>query len=120
MKKLGSSFNPALLSIERQTVIDIDKEGRVVEKEVHFVFSAGIEHKVPETINKSLFGNEKEKWKELAATEIMNFISRKCWKKAPRKKPQDLKRKIMRTKLMFIKKDEHDGLIRYKSRCCSK
>jgi hypothetical protein len=31
-----------------------------------------------------------------------------------------MKRKIMRTKWMFVKKDEHNGTIRYKARCCNK
>jgi hypothetical protein len=50
----------------------------------------------------------------------MNFISRKCWKKVSREKPKAQNRKIMKTKWMFTKKDEHDGSTRYKSRCCNK
>ena len=61
-----------------------------------------------------------KKGMDSVAAEVMNFISRKCWKKVPRKKPQKLKRKIMRTKWMFTKKNEYDRTTRYKSRCCSK
>ncbi len=118
MRKLDSSFNPT--TMERQTIIETDDEGEEVTKEVHFVFLAGSDHRVPETIGQALYGKEKEKWTVSAASEIMNFISRKCWKKVPRKKPQQMKRKIMRTKWMFTKKDEHDGTVRFKSRCCNK
>jgi hypothetical protein len=105
MQKLDSSFNPT--TMDRQTVIETNEEGTEVEKEVHFVFLAGSDHKVPETIKQALYGPEREKWINSAASEIMNFISRKCWKKVPRKKPREMKRKIMRTKWMFTKKDEH-------------
>jgi hypothetical protein len=81
--------------MERQTIIKTDDEGEEVTKEVHFVFLAGSDHPVPETIDQALYGRKKEKLKVLAASEIMNFISRKCWKKVPRKKPQQMKRKIM-------------------------
>jgi hypothetical protein len=50
----------------------------------------------------------------------MNFISRKCWKKVPRKKPHSLKGKTIKTKWMFTKKDEHNGSLHFKARCCSK
>jgi hypothetical protein len=118
MRKLNSSFNPT--TMDRQTVIETDKEGAEVAKEVHFVFLAGSDHKVPENIEQALYGPESEKWTNSAASEIMNFISRKCWKKVPRKKAREMKRKIMRTKWMFTKKDEHDGSVRFKARCCNK
>lgn len=118
LRKLDSSFNPT--GMERQLIIETDEEGNETNKEVHFVFLVGSEQGAPETIQEAIYGPEKEKWTESAAAEIMNFISRKCWKKVPRRKARNMKRKIMRTKWMFTIKDEHDGTIRYKARCCNK
>jgi hypothetical protein len=88
LRKLDSSSNPT--SMDKQTVIEMDVEGEEVAKEVHFVFLAQSDHEVPETINQALYGPDKAKWMESAASKIMNFISRKCWKKVPQKKPQSL------------------------------
>jgi hypothetical protein len=118
MRKLDSSFNPTLM--EKQNIIERDDDGKEVTKQVHFLLSAGSEHRAPEMMDQALDGPKKDKWTILAANEIVNFISQKCWKKVLRKKPQQMKRKIMRTKWMFVKKDEHDRTIQYKSRCCSK
>jgi hypothetical protein len=96
LKKLDSSFIPT--GMERQLIIETDEEGNETDKEVHFVFLVGSEHGAPKTIQDAIYGPEREKWTELAATEIMNFISQKCWKKVPRRKPRNMKRKIMRTK----------------------
>jgi hypothetical protein len=120
MRRLESSFNPGTMA--RQLILDTDDEGKESEKEVHFLFSMATDDDIetPDTIEQAIYGPEKDKWTPSAAGEIMNFISRKCWKKVPRKKAHDLKRKIMKTKWTFLKKDEHDGTKRYKSRCCNK
>jgi hypothetical protein len=52
MRKLDSSFNPT--SMERQTIIETDDEGEEVTKEVHFVFLAGSDDQVPETMDQAL------------------------------------------------------------------
>jgi hypothetical protein len=118
LRKLDTSFNPT--GMERQNIIETDEDGKETEREVHFVFLVGQQHGCPESIKEALSGPEKEKWTTSAGDEVMNFIKRKCWKKVSRKKPKAMKRKIMRTKWMFTIKDEHDGTLRYKARCCNK
>jgi hypothetical protein len=91
MKKLNSSFIPTL--VERQLVFDTDEEGKEAEKHVHFIFLTQSNHtRTPERIGEPLYGPEKSKWTELAAVAVINFISRKCWKKVQRKKPQQMKK----------------------------
>jgi hypothetical protein len=86
MRKLDSSFNPT--SMEKKMVIETNNEGKEVAKQVHFVFLTGSDyHQVPESIDEALYGPEKDKcWTVLAASDIMNFVSWKCWKKVPGKK----------------------------------
>lgn len=78
------------------------------------------EYTVPTGILDALKGNHNNKWTPSAASEVMNFISRNCWKKVPRSLPELLDRKIMKTLWAFQVKDKHDGTLRYKFRVCSK
>ena len=61
-------------------------------------------------------GPEREWWIQSATAEFNNFISRKAWKFVPRKDVTSKGRKIVPTKLVFKKKDEIDGSIRFKTR----
>ena len=118
LRRLDASFNPTTTTIATQDVIEKNNE----ETQVHFVFNAEmmIDHDEPKTFNEAMNRNDKEKWAQSAASEVMNFIKRKCWKKVSREIPSRMGKKVLRTKWVFKIKDEHDGSKRYKSRIVSK
>ena len=64
----------------------------------------------------ALFGPEREYWIQSTTAEFNNFISRNAWKFVDRQEVYDKKRKLIPTKLVFKKKDEIDGSIRFKTR----
>ncbi|MGB2452939.1 MAG: reverse transcriptase domain-containing protein, partial [Candidatus Poseidoniaceae archaeon] len=61
-------------------------------------------------------GLEREWWIKSATAEFNNFLSRGAWKFVPRQYVLDQNRKLIPTKLVFKKKDEIDGSIRFKTR----
>jgi hypothetical protein len=112
------------LGLDEPIIIEDDGSGmRTRSKQVTFVtrngqvaFSAVLtsDPGEPKTFRKAMDGTEGAKWKPSAKSEIMNFLSRKAWRKYPRKKLKG--RKPIPTKWVFKKKNEQDGTIRYKSR----
>ena len=59
-----------------------------------------------------------EWWRASAIAEFNNFLSRNSWKFVPKTKAGS--RKLIGTKMVFKKKEEADGTIRFKSRCVTK
>jgi hypothetical protein len=53
-------------------------------------------------------------------SEAMNFLNRKAWRKIPKEKLRQLRKKILKVKWVFKMKEEQDGSIRYKSRTVMK
>jgi hypothetical protein len=75
----------------------------------------------PETAPpEGLAGPEKDKWEESITKEAMNSISRNSCKKVRKKVPQQMKREIMKTKMIFRKKHEANREIHSKTIMCSK
>jgi len=68
-----------------------------------------------EAINHDIDG---EWWKASCISEFNNFLSRGSWKFVPKSKVGD--RKLIGTKLVFKKKDEVDGTVRFKTRVVTK
>ena len=64
----------------------------------------------------ALFGPEREWWIQSTTAEFNNFISRNAWKFVDRSEVYNKGRKLIPTKLVFKKKDEIDGSIRFKTR----
>jgi hypothetical protein len=112
------------LGIDEPIVIEEDGSGmRTRSQQVTFLtkkgqvaFSAVLtsDPGEPKTFRLAMDGKEGAKWKPSAKAEIMNFLSRKAWRKYPRKKLKG--RKPIPVKWIFKKKDEQDGSVRYKSR----
>lgn len=96
-------------------IIDNDDEDVMHEQ---YVLHACIQSDPGEPTNwKVAFaGDEREWWIKSATSEFNNFISRKAWKFVPRKEVKEKGRKLIPTKLVFKKKDEIDGSIRFKTR----
>ena len=64
----------------------------------------------------AFYGPEREWWIKSATSEFNNFLSRNAWKFVTRKSVYEKGRKVIPTKLVFKKKDEHDGSVRFKTR----
>jgi hypothetical protein len=71
----------------------------------------------PETWRKALQGDNKEEWSQATISEFNNFLKRGAWKLVKIEKVRKEGRKIVPVKLVFKKKDEADGTIRFKVRC---
>ena len=56
-------------------------------------------------------------WHEAMASEVMNFVNRKAWKKVERKIAAKLGRIPIGTKWVFKIKNLHDGSVKKKARC---
>ena len=74
----------------------------------------------PKTWQQAFQGPHAEVWMESAASEIMNFIKRKAWKKVCMKTVLEAGRKPIPTKVVLKTKFEHDGSIRNKTRIVTK
>ena len=70
----------------------------------------------PRDWKEAISGSEREWWIQSITSEFNNFLSRKAWKFIPRSIVQSKGRKLIPTKLVFKKKDEIDGSIRFKTR----
>ena len=64
----------------------------------------------------ALNGPEREWWLKATIAEFNNFLIRGAWKFVPRHEVKSRGRKVIPTKLVFKKKDEIDGSIRFKAR----
>ena len=86
------------------------------DKEIYFVFNTELQNddETPKTLQEAIDGPEGEEWKLATASEIMNFIKRKEWKKVPQSRPRELGKIIMKTKWVLKKKEQTDGSIRFK------
>lgn len=67
----------------------------------------------------ALNGDEKEFWSKATISEFNNFLRRGAWKLVDIKEVKKQGRRIVPVKLVFKKKDEADGSIRFKVRCVS-
>ena len=74
----------------------------------------------PTTDEEALNKPEKDWWVPACIAEMINFLNRKSWKFDPREAVTKLNRKLIKTKMVFKKKNETDGSTRYKARCVSK
>ena len=107
--------------VEDEDEIVGDKADVSSANSANFVFTASLnsdpgEPKDPyEAINHEIDG---EWWRASAIAEFNNFLSRNSWKFVPKNKAGN--RKLIGTKMVFKKKEEADGTIRYKSRCVTK
>ena len=61
-------------------------------------------------------GPEREWWLKSTIAEFNNFLGRNAWKFVPLSEVKKRGRKLVPTKLVFKKKDEIDGSIRFKTR----
>ncbi len=125
MRRLTAYYNPtARDTLNEQLVTYRNQDGTEEERIVNFCFNAvylsAQDFNTPTTLQEALNGDDREIWLPSVASELMNFIKRKCWKKVPRTLPNKLQRKIMNTMWMFKNKDEHDNTVKHKSRVCSK
>jgi hypothetical protein len=124
MRRLNTYYNPMTRdTMNQQPTVHRNEDGSEEERTVNFCFAAvymsAQDFDTPMTVQEALHGNDREIWTPSVASELMNFIKRKCWKKVPRTLPRDLQRKIMDTMWMFKNKDEHDDTVKHKSRVCS-
>ena len=89
---------------------------------VNMVFTAELSSDPgePKTWQAAFQGEHAEVWMESGASEVMNFIKRKAWKKVPMKTVLDAGRKPIPTKVVLKTKFEHDGSIRNKMRIVTK
>ncbi|KAG7374765.1 reverse transcriptase RNA-dependent DNA polymerase [Nitzschia inconspicua] len=112
-----TSYNPLSRTsnepIEVQATNDETKEVNL-----HFVYAAA-ETLIgdPQTTKEAFNGPEAEEWKESYKGELQNFIQRN---KVTKEVPKRLQRTVMKSKVMFKKKIEHNNTIRYKTRFVSK
>jgi hypothetical protein len=120
LRKLDTSYNP-LGRTTNETIEVQTKDGEIKEVNLHFVYAAaeilGID---PLTVKEAFNGPEADQWKESYKAEIQNFTQRKVWKKVKKEVAKKLRRKIMKSKVVFKRKNEPDGTIRYKTRVVSK
>ena len=70
----------------------------------------------PKSWKEALQGPEREWWIKSMTAEFNNFLSRGAWEFVDRSIVYDRNRKLIPTKLVFKKKDEIDGTIRFKTR----
>ena len=71
----------------------------------------------PDTWKKALNGDHKEEWSKATISEFNNFLKRGAWKLVRKEQIRAQGRKIVPVKLVFKKKDEADGTVRFKVRC---
>ena len=64
----------------------------------------------------ALEGDDREWWLQSTTSEFNNFLSRGAWKFVPLEFAKSKGKRIIPTKLVFKKKDEIDGSIRFKTR----
>jgi len=85
-------------------------------KAVNFIFNTSInsEPREPKSVIEALNGAEKKWWKLSGIAEVNNFLSRYVWKFILKSSTTD--RKLVGTKVVFKKKDEIDGIVRFKTR----
>ena len=74
-------FNPA----HRSTMNSVNVFEQNGDKEKYFDFNTELQNdeEAPTTLQEAIDGPEAEEWKLATASEIMNFIKRKGWKKVP-------------------------------------
>ena len=70
----------------------------------------------PKSWKEALEGPEREWWVKSMTSEFNNFLSRGAWEFVDRSSVYEQDRKLIPTKLVFKKKDEIDGSIRFKTR----
>jgi len=70
----------------------------------------------PTRWKEALEGPEREWWMRAITSEFNNFLKRGAWKFVPIADAKNSSRRLIPTKLVFKKKDEMDGLIRFKAR----
>ena len=71
----------------------------------------------PDTWKNALKGDHKEEWGQATVSEFNNFLKRGAWKLVKQESIRAQGRKIVPVKLVFKKKDEADGTVRFKVRC---
>ena len=70
----------------------------------------------PNSWKEALDGTEREWWLKSITAEFNNFIRRGGWEFVPLKRVTESGRRLVPTKLVFKKKDEIDGSVRFKAR----
>ena len=120
MKKLDTNFNP----LARETIdkVGIEHNRGLISNQVHFLFRTALSSDPcePKTVQEAFNGTDATKWRKALASEFMNFIKRKSWKKVKREMVRKQNRKLVGTKIVFKIKDEQDGSKRYKCRAVTK
>ena len=104
-------------------VIEEEKRGdKALVNSALFIFTTSLNSDPgePKTDEEALNGPEKDWWFPSCVAEINNFLDRGSWKFVSRDMVKKMGRKLIATKMVYKKKDEPDGTIRYKSRCVSK
>ncbi|KAG7353674.1 reverse transcriptase RNA-dependent DNA polymerase [Nitzschia inconspicua] len=120
LRRLDTSYNPLSRTSNELIQVQAPNDG-TKEVNLHFMFAAA-ETLIgePQTTKEAFNGPEAKEWKESYICEFKNFVQRNVWKKVKKEVPKRLQRKIMKSKVVFKKKIEHDNSIRYKTRFVSK
>lgn len=98
------------------------REDRTLINQALFIFNTSLNSDPgePKTDKQALEGPESDWWFPACVAEINNFLDRGSWKFVKRSLVAEQRRKLIGTKMVYKKKDEPDGTIRYKTRCVSK
>jgi hypothetical protein len=121
MQRLDTLYNPLNReTVNHQSTTFINDEGDEEEVTVNFVYEQAIyadtDEEAPKNIKEVLYGPEKAQWVPSMASEIMNSIKRKCWKRVKKEVIMRAQRKNMKSAWAFKKKLEQDKSIQFNSR----
>jgi hypothetical protein len=108
LRRLDTLYNPRDHTTNNEFTTFRDDDGNEKEMMVNFCFHS-VYHASDAAAPKA--ATHSEEWILSMASEIMNFLKRKCWKKVPRSIPNKADRKIMKTMWQFKHKIEQDKSI---------
>jgi len=106
------------------SAVEEEKKGKLCDliNAALFIFNTSLNSDPgePRTDEEALEGPERDWWFTACDAEINNFLDRGSWKFVKRSLVAEQGRKLIGTEMVYKKKDEPDGIIRYKARCVSK
>jgi len=126
LRKLGDYNTPgrsepiATVNGKELHVVDSDEETVVamsVDKTLHWVFNVSLSSTpgLPRSYKEALKFPDADKWEKAIEKEIANFEARDCWDIVDRvEMPEG--RVPLKTRWIFVRKNEQDGSVRHKAR----
>jgi hypothetical protein len=78
--------------MNNETTTFQDSDGNQEEVTVNFCFHSAyntLDAEAPKDVRDAMYGLRSKDWIPSMASEIMNFLKRKCWKKVPQDQFQD-------------------------------